>query len=123
MCFNEGKPMNHLAKGPLRRWSRWRLSRCNRKGLGYWGEISKRQDVSLPYPGAVFRQTCARGRWTFGARTGRRVQVAASASEIRIVEVRVRWMRLWMAMHRGEGASGAVSAVVPIRSRTSCGRG
>ncbi len=73
------------------------------------GEISKRQNVSLPYLEQLFVKLRREGLVDSVRGPGGGYRLARSPSEIRVVEVLAAVDETVDAMHRGEGASGAVS--------------
>ncbi|MDP5335292.1 MAG: Rrf2 family transcriptional regulator [Paracoccaceae bacterium] len=73
------------------------------------GEISKRQDISLPYLEQLFVKLRRAGLVESVRGPGGGYRLSRPASEIRVVEVLGAVDETVDAMHRGEGASGAVS--------------
>jgi Rrf2 family iron-sulfur cluster assembly transcriptional regulator len=79
------------------------------EGLATLGEISRRQDISLPYLEQLFVKL-RRARLVDSARgPGGGYRLARPASEIRVVDVLAAVDETVSAMHTGAGVSGAVS--------------
>ena len=78
-------------------------------GLASLGDISRRQDISLPYLEQLFVKL-RRADLVVSARgPGGGYRLARSAAEIRVAEVLAAVDETVSAMHTGAGASGAVS--------------
>lgn len=73
------------------------------------GEISKRQDISLPYLEQLFVKLRRAGLVDSVRGPGGGYRLAKSAHEIRVVEVLSAVDETVDAMHKGAGASGALS--------------
>ncbi|MCG7574735.1 Rrf2 family transcriptional regulator [Phaeobacter sp. CNT1-3] len=73
------------------------------------GEISKRQDISLPYLEQLFVKLRRAGLVESVRGPGGGYRLAKSAHEIRVVEVLSAVDETVDAMHKGAGASGALS--------------
>jgi Rrf2 family iron-sulfur cluster assembly transcriptional regulator len=73
------------------------------------GDISKRQDISLPYLEQLFVKLRRAGLVDSVRGPGGGYRLAKPASEIRVVEVLAAVDETVDAMHKGAGASGAVS--------------
>lgn len=73
------------------------------------GEISKRQDISLPYLEQLFVKLRRAGLVESVRGPGGGYRLAKSTHEIRVVEVLSAVDETVDAMHKGAGASGALS--------------
>ncbi len=73
------------------------------------GEISKRQDISLPYLEQLFVKLRRAGLVESVRGPGGGYRLARPTSEIRVVEVLSAVDETVDAMHKGAGASGAAS--------------
>lgn len=73
------------------------------------GEISKRQDISLPYLEQLFVKLRRSGLVESVRGPGGGYRLAKSTHEIRVVEVLSAVDETVDAMHKGAGASGALS--------------
>lgn len=73
------------------------------------GEISKRQDISLPYLEQLFVKLRRAGLVESVRGPGGGYRLAKSPHEIRVVEVLSAVDETVDAMHKGAGASGALS--------------
>jgi Rrf2 family iron-sulfur cluster assembly transcriptional regulator len=73
------------------------------------GDISKRQDISLPYLEQLFVKLRRAGLVTSVRGPGGGYKLARSTAEIRIVDVLSAVDETVDAMHKGAGASGAAS--------------
>ncbi|WP_319823720.1 Rrf2 family transcriptional regulator [Thalassovita sp.] len=73
------------------------------------GDIAKRQDISLPYLEQLFVKLRRAGLVDSVRGPGGGYKLARAASEIRIVEVLGAVDETVDAMHKGAGASGALS--------------
>ncbi|MDQ2093021.1 Rrf2 family transcriptional regulator [Rhodalgimonas zhirmunskyi] len=73
------------------------------------GEISKRQDISLPYLEQLFVKLRRGGLVTSVRGPGGGYKLSRSPSEIRVVEVLAAVDETVDAMHKGAGASGGLS--------------
>ncbi|EDZ48416.1 transcriptional regulator, BadM/Rrf2 family [Rhodobacterales bacterium Y4I] len=73
------------------------------------GDISKRQDISLPYLEQLFVKLRRSGLVESVRGPGGGYRLAKPASEIRIVDVLSAVDETVDAMHKGAGASGALS--------------
>ena len=73
------------------------------------GEISKRQDISLPYLEQLFVKLRRAGLVDSVRGPGGGYRLARRASDIRVVEILAAVDETVDAMHTGAGASGAVS--------------
>ena len=73
------------------------------------GEISKRQDVSLPYLEQLFVKLRRSGLVESVRGPGGGYRLGKLASEIRVVDILTAVDEKVDAMHKGAGASGAVS--------------
>lgn len=73
------------------------------------GEISKRQDISLPYLEQLFVKLRRAGLVRSVRGPGGGYRLAKSTHEIRVVEVLSAVDETVDAMHKGAGASGALS--------------
>lgn len=73
------------------------------------GDISKRQDISLPYLEQLFVKLRRSGLVESVRGPGGGYRLARPASEIRVVEVLAAVDETVDAMHKGAGASGAAS--------------
>jgi Rrf2 family iron-sulfur cluster assembly transcriptional regulator len=73
------------------------------------GDISKRQDISLPYLEQLFVKLRRAGLVESVRGPGGGYRLARPASEIRVVEVLAAVDETVDAMHKGAGASGAAS--------------
>lgn len=83
------------------------LQECN--GLVTLGEVSKRQDISLPYLEQLFVKL-RRAELVISVRgPGGGYRLARPASEIRVSEVLEAVDETVDALHKGAGASGATS--------------
>ncbi|WP_323769978.1 Rrf2 family transcriptional regulator [Antarctobacter sp.] len=78
-------------------------------GLVTLGDISKRQDVSLPYLEQLFVKLRRAGLVESVRGPGGGYRLARAPSEIRVVEVLAAVDETVDAMHVGAGASGALS--------------
>ncbi|TCM75423.1 Rrf2 family transcriptional regulator [Rhodovulum steppense] len=78
-------------------------------GLVSLAEISKRQDISLPYLEQLFVKLRRAGLVDSVRGPGGGYRLARSASEIRVVDVLAAVDETVSAMHKGAGASGGVS--------------
>jgi Rrf2 family iron-sulfur cluster assembly transcriptional regulator len=72
-------------------------------------EISRRQDISLPYLEQLFVKLRRAGLVTSVRGPGGGYRLAKSASDIRVVDVFAAVDETVSALHTGAGASGAVS--------------
>ncbi|EEX13679.1 transcriptional regulator, BadM/Rrf2 family [Citreicella sp. SE45] len=73
------------------------------------GDISKRQDVSLPYLEQLFVKLRRAGLVASVRGPGGGYRLARPASEIRVVDILAAVDETVDAMHKGAGASGAAS--------------
>jgi Rrf2 family iron-sulfur cluster assembly transcriptional regulator len=73
------------------------------------GEISKRQDISLPYLEQLFVKLRRAGLVESVRGPGGGYRLAKTTHEIRVVEVLAAVDETVDAMHKGAGASGALS--------------
>jgi Rrf2 family iron-sulfur cluster assembly transcriptional regulator len=73
------------------------------------GEIAKRQDISLPYLEQLFVKLRRAGLVESVRGPGGGYRLAKSPSDIRVVDVLAAVDETVDAMHKGAGASGAVS--------------
>lgn len=73
------------------------------------GDISKRQDISLPYLEQLFVKLRRAGLVDSVRGPGGGYRLARAPSEIRVVEVLAAVDETVDAMHKGAGASGAAS--------------
>ena len=73
------------------------------------GELSKRQDVSLPYLEQLFVKLRRAGLVESVRGPGGGYKLARSASDIRVVDILTAVDETVSAMHKGAGASGATS--------------
>ena len=73
------------------------------------GEISKRQDISLPYLEQLFVKLRRAGLVESVRGPGGGYRLAKPASEIRVVEIMAAVDETVSAMHTGAGASGGLS--------------
>ncbi len=73
------------------------------------GDISKRQDISLPYLEQLFVKLRRAGLVDSVRGPGGGYRLALAASEIRVVDVLAAVDESVDAMHKGAGASGAAS--------------
>ncbi|MCF3594221.1 Rrf2 family transcriptional regulator [Rhodobacteraceae bacterium LMO-12] len=73
------------------------------------GEVSKRQDVSLPYLEQLFVKLRRAGLVASVRGPGGGYRLARPASEIRVVEILAAVDETVDAMHKGAGASGGAS--------------
>lgn len=78
-------------------------------GLVTLGDISKRQDVSLPYLEQLFVKLRRAGLVESVRGPGGGYRLAKSAADIRVVDVLAAVDETVDAMHKGAGASGAAS--------------
>lgn len=77
--------------------------------LSSLAEISKRQDISLPYLEQLFVKLRRAGLVTSVRGPGGGYKLAKPASEIRVSDIMAAVDETVSAMHTGAGASGAVS--------------
>lgn len=80
-----------------------------REGLVTLGDISERQDISLPYLEQLFVKLRRRGLVESVRGPGGGYRLARKASEIRVVDVLSAVDETVDAMHKGAGASGGMS--------------
>lgn len=73
------------------------------------GEISKRQDISLPYLEQLFVKLRREGLVESVRGPGGGYRLARAPSEIRVVDILAAVDETVSAMHKGAGASGAAS--------------
>lgn len=73
------------------------------------GEISKRQDISLPYLEQLFVKLRREGLVESVRGPGGGYRLARAASDIRVVDILGAVDETVSAMHKGAGASGAAS--------------
>ena len=73
------------------------------------GDISKRQDISLPYLEQLFVKLRRADLVTSVRGPGGGYRLARSASEIRVIDVLAAVDETMDALHKGAGASGAAS--------------
>lgn len=85
------------------------LALADRGALLSLGEISKRQDISLPYLEQLFVKLRRAGLVESVRGPGGGYRLARPASEIRVSEIMGAVDETVDAMHTGAGASGAVS--------------
>ncbi len=78
-------------------------------GLVTLGDISRRQDVSLPYLEQLFVKLRRAGLVESVRGPGGGYRLAKSAADIRVVDVLAAVDETVDAMHKGAGASGAAS--------------
>lgn len=78
-------------------------------GLVTLAEVSKRQNISLPYLEQLFVKLRRGGLVTSVRGPGGGYKLARSASEIRVIEVLAAVDETIDAMHSGAGASGGLS--------------
>ncbi|NNK78368.1 MAG: Rrf2 family transcriptional regulator [Litoreibacter sp.] len=79
------------------------------RGLVSLGEISKRQDISLPYLEQLFVKLRRAGLVTSVRGPGGGYKLAKSPDAIRVSEILAAVDETVSAMHTGAGASGALS--------------
>jgi len=79
------------------------------EALASLGEISRRQDISLPYLEQLFVKLRRAGLVESARGPGGGYRLARPTSEIRVSEVLAAVDETVSAMHAGAGASGAVS--------------
>ncbi|WP_121631473.1 Rrf2 family transcriptional regulator [Tropicibacter alexandrii] len=79
------------------------------EGLVTLGDISRRQDISLPYLEQLFVKLRRSGLVESVRGPGGGYRLAKPASEIRVVDVLAAVDETVDAMHKGAGASGAAS--------------
>lgn len=79
------------------------------EALASLGEISRRQDISLPYLEQLFVKLRRAGLVESARGPGGGYRLARAPSEIRVSEVLAAVDETVSAMHAGAGASGAVS--------------
>ena len=77
--------------------------------LASLGDISRRQDISLPYLEQLFVKLRRAGLVDSARGPGGGYRLARSAAEIRVADVMAAVDETVSAMHTGAGASGAVS--------------
>jgi len=85
------------------------LACAEEKGLVSLAEIAKRQDGSLPYLEQLFVKLRRAGLVESVRGPGGGYRLARPASEIRVIEVLAAVDETIDAMHKGAGASGALS--------------
>lgn len=85
------------------------LAMAREEALLSLGEISKRQDISLPYLEQLFVKLRRAGLVDSVRGPGGGYKLARGASDIRVVEILAAVDETVDAMHTGAGASGAVS--------------
>jgi Rrf2 family iron-sulfur cluster assembly transcriptional regulator len=85
------------------------LALANKEGLLSLAEISKRQDISLPYLEQLFVKLRRAGLVESVRGPGGGYRLARPASEIRVSDILGAVDETVSAMHTGAGASGAVS--------------
>jgi Rrf2 family iron-sulfur cluster assembly transcriptional regulator len=85
------------------------LALANRDGLLSLAEISKRQDISLPYLEQLFVKLRRAGLVESVRGPGGGYRLARPAAEIRVSDILGAVDETVSAMHTGAGASGAVS--------------
>ncbi len=85
------------------------LAMASEDALLSLGEISKRQDISLPYLEQLFVKLRRSGLVESVRGPGGGYRLAKPASDIRVVDVLSAVDETVSAMHTGAGASGAVS--------------
>ena len=78
-------------------------------GLVSLGEISKRQDISLPYLEQLFVKLRKAGLVESVRGPGGGYRLARPTSEIRVVDILAAVDETVSAMHKGAGASGGLS--------------
>ncbi len=78
-------------------------------GLTSLGEISKRQDISLPYLEQLFVRLRRAGLVESVRGPGGGYRLAKSTHEIRVVDILAAVDETVSAMHKGAGASGGAS--------------
>lgn len=85
------------------------LALAEQRGLVSLAEISKRQDVSLPYLEQLFVKLRRAGLVESVRGPGGGYRLAKAASDIRVIDVLAAVDETIDAMHKGAGASGALS--------------
>lgn len=85
------------------------LALANKEGLLSLAEISKRQDISLPYLEQLFVKLRRAGLVESVRGPGGGYRLARPAAEIRVSDILGAVDETVSAMHTGAGASGAVS--------------
>ena len=86
-------------------------------------EISKRQDISLPYLEQLFVKLRRAGLVEAVRGPGGGYRLARDPADIRVADVMEAVEETVDAMHTGAGASGAVSGTRRKAWPTGCGRG